>query len=468
MNEPIIKKLNQLGYHTLPGEWYDRVDEWKQWYVGDVKAFHTYRRYNGNNWRKAHRASMGMAKKVCEDWANLLMNEKVKVTLEGEKEQAFVDQVFDNNNLRVRLNEAQELKSAYGTVAYIPRVINQTAAGGADIEVDVVTVEHIFPLHWENGQISECAFSSVLTNAGHDYVYLQIHTRDERGSYMIENQLYRYDNGFLTDAALADVPGYNRIPPVVYTGRTERQFVIDKPNLTNNVNYHYPIGIPVFANAIDALRGVDCAFDNYINELDNGQMVLMVKMAATRWEDGEPTFDADDRRFYLLPEDTQQGSIVEPIVPSLRTQQLSIGLQDQLNILASKCGLGERFYRLDGGSVSTATQVISENSNLFRTIKKHEIVLEAALKELCRVILRLGNDATGAGLDENVEISVDFDDSIIEDKNADFQRDLQLLNAGILNDWEFRAKWMNEDEATAKAALPKVQEMVDEEQQEVE
>lgn len=468
MNEPIIKKLNQLGYHTLPGEWYDRVDEWKQWYVGDVKAFHTYRRYNGNNWRKAHRASMGMAKKVCEDWANLLMNEKVKVTLEGEKEQAFVDQVFDNNNLRVRLNEAQELKSAYGTIAYIPRVINQTAAGGADIEVDVVTVEHIFPLRWENGQISECAFSSVLTNAGHDYVYLQIHKRDERGSYMIENQLYRYDNGFLTDAALADVPGYNRIPPVVYTGRTERQFVIDKPNLTNNVNYHYPIGIPVFANAIDALRGVDCAFDNYINELDNGQMVLMVKMAATRWEDGEPTFDADDRRFYLLPEDTQQGSIVEPIVPSLRTQQLSIGLQDQLNILASKCGLGERFYRLDGGSVSTATQVISENSNLFRTIKKHEIVLEAALKELCRVILRLGNDATGAGLDENVEISVDFDDSIIEDKNADFQRDLQLLNAGILNDWEFRAKWMNEDEATAKAALPKVQEMVDEEQQEVE
>lgn len=468
MNEAIIKKLNQLGYHTLPGEWYDRVDEWKQWYIGDVKAFHTYRRYNGNNWRKVHRASMGMAKKVCEDWANLLMNEKVKVTLEGEKEQTFVDQVFGRNNLYARLNEAQELKSAYGTVAYIPRVVNQTADGGAEIEVDVVTVEHIFPLRWENGQISECAFSSVLTNAGHDYVYLQIHTRDERGTYIIENQLYRYDNGFLTDAALADVPGYNRIPPVVYTGRTERQFVIDKPNITNNVNYHYPIGIPVFANAIDALRGVDCAFDNYINELDNGQMVLMVKMAATRWEDGEPTFDADDRRFYLLPEDTQQGSIVEPIVPSLRTQQLSIGLQDQLNILASKCGLGERFYRLDGGNVSTATQVISENSNLFRTIKKHEIVLEAALKELCRVILRLGNDATGAGLNENVEISVDFDDSIIEDKNADFQRDLQLLNAGILNDWEFRAKWMNEDEATAKAALPKVQEMVDEGQYEIE
>ena len=36
---------------------------------------------------------------------------------------------------------------------------------------------------------------------------------------------------------------------------------------------------------------------------------------------------------------------------------------------------------------------------------------------------------------------------------------MQLLNAGIMNDWEFRMRWMNEDEATAKAALPKMQDM---------
>ena len=57
---------------------------------------------------------------------------------------------------------------------------------------------------------------------------------------------------------------------------------------------------------------------------------------------------------------------------------------------------------------------------------------------------------------------------MIEDKQTDFTRDLQLLDANIMNDWEFRAKWMNEDEATAKAALPKMQDMVDEEQNEVE
>lgn len=74
----------------------------------------------------------------------------------------------------------------------------------------------------------------------------------------------------------------------------------------------------------------------------------------------------------------------------------------------------------------------------------------------------MGNTAMNAGLNEDVEISIDFDDSIIEDKQTDFSRDMQLLNAGIMNDWEFRMRWMNEDEATAKAALPKMQDMTDE------
>lgn len=46
-----------------------------------------------------------------------------------------------------------------------------------------------------------------------------------------------------------------------------------------------------------------------------------------------------------------------------------------------------------------------------------------------------------------------------KDKQTDFLRDMQHLNAGIMNDWEFRMRWMNEDEATAKAALPKMQDM---------
>lgn len=472
----VIDKLKELGYTTIPEEFYTYVSIWKSWYVGKVKGFHRYREYNGHEWVNRSRASLGMAKKVCEDWSNLLMNEKVQITLEGQKEQEFIDRVLTANNFTVKANEMQEMKSALGTVAYIPRVVGQAVSESGEIvpgdvsgiELDYVTIEHIFPLAWQNGFITECAFDSIVTRAGKNYLYLQIHRKDKAGQYIIENSIYRYENETLSDALLTDVPGFERIPPVVHTGSDKRQFVIDRPNIANNLDYLLPVGISVYANALDVLESVDKVFSCYGNEFDNGALLLAVKMPATRYEDGQPTLDDRDRRFYLLPEDTQQGNVVEPISPQLRTQQLNIGLQDHLNILSSKCGFGETYYRFNGGSVATATQVISENSTMFSTIRKHEIVLRQALVELCRVILRLGNTAMNAGLNENVAITVNFDDSIITDTESERAQDRQDVSMGAMGLVEYRMKWYGEDEATARKMLPKLQELVTEQQQEVE
>lgn len=476
MSNAVIIKLNELGYTTIPDSFYSKVYEWKSWYQGDVKGFHNYTVQNGERQVKCRRYSLGMGKKLCEDWANLLMNEKVQITLEGQKEQDFIDLVLTENNFTVKANEMQEMKSALGTVAYVPRVIGQEISESGDIVpgnasgivLDYVTIENIYPLSWQNGYISECAFSSEVTRGGKDYLYLQIHRRENNGNYVIENRIYRYDNEQLADDQLVNVKGFENIPPVVHTGSDKRQFVIDRPNIANNVNYLLPTGIAIYANAIDVLQGVDIAYDSYVNEFKLGKKRIMVKPSAAQYLDGTPAFDPDDVVFYVMPEDTEDGAVVTPIDMTLRTAEHNTGIQDQLNILSSKCGFGETYYRFDGGSVATATQVISENSTMFRTIKKHEIILEQALKELCRILLRLGNTAMNAGLNEGVEISIDFDDSIIEDKQTDFSRDMQLLNAGIMNDWEFRMRWMNEDEATAKAALPKMQDMTTEGQQEVE
>ena len=417
-----------------------------------------------------------MAKKVCEDWSNLLMNEKVKITLEGKQEQDFFDSVCADNNFAVKISEMQELKSAIGTVAYIPRVVGVTVnpstgsiSGAAEaIKLDYCTAENIFPLSWENGKIRECAFSTSITQKDDKYLYLQIHRLGENGFYQIENVLYKDQNGNLSEVEAATVPGYENIPPVVKTGSKERQFVIDRLNIANNVDVSLPLGISVYANAIDQLKGVDIAYDSYVNEFVLGKKRIIVKPEATKDLDGQPVFDPNDTVYYVLPEDTQNGSIIDQVDMKLRTAEHNAGLQDMLNALSSKCGFGENHYKFDNGNISTATQVISENSSMFRTIKKHEIILEDVLIELCRIILRLGNTYMSAGLNEDVEISVDFDDSIIEDKASDFARDMQLLQAGIMNDWEFRMRWMNEDEATAKASLPKMEDLTTEKQEEVE
>lgn len=476
MSNAVILKLNELGYSTIPEAFYSKVAEWKSWYQGNVKGFHSYRVRNGESMVNCKRYSLGMGKKLCEDWANLLMNEKVQITLEGQKEQEFIDRVLTENNFAVKANEMQEMKSALGTVAYIPRVIGQEINEGGEIVpgnasgiiLDYVTIENIFPLAWQNGFISECAFSSVVTRNGHDYLYLQIHHKDESGSYIIDNRIYRYDNEMLSDEQLANVKGFENIPPVVHTGSDKRQFVIDRLNIANNFNYLLPTGIAVYANAIDVLKGVDIAYDSYVNEFRLGKKRIMVKPSAAKYLDGEPVFDPADVAFYVLPEDVSDGAVITPIDMTLRTAEHNTGIQDQLNILSSKCGFGETYYRFDGGSVATATQVISENSTMFRTIKKHEVILFSVIEELCRILLRLGNTAMNAGLDENVKVSIDFDDSIIVDTESQRAQDRQDVNMGVMSVLEYRMKWYGEDEDTAKAALPKMQEMTTEEETEVE
>ena len=472
----IFEKLKERGFDTVPESFYTTIGIWKSWYEGEVKSFHIYKVFNGQKQVQCRRYTMGMAKKVSEDWANLLMNEKVKITLEGKSEQEFFDSVCKENNFLVKASEMQEAKSAMGTVAYVPRIVGAMVnpetgfvSGNAEsIKLDYCTAENIFPLAWENGRVKECAFSTSFTAQNEKYLYLQIHRLDEKKEYIIENVLYMDQNGSLSDVEASTVPGFENIPPVVRTGSRKRQFVIDRLNIANNVDISLPMGISVYANAIDQLKGVDIAYDSYVNEFVLGKKRIMVKPEATKDIDGEPVFDPNDTVYYVLPEDSQNGSVIDQVDMTLRTAEHNAGLQDMLNALSSKCGFGENHYKFDNGNISTATQVISENSSMFRTIKKHEIILEDVLIELCRIILRLGNTYMGAGLNEDVEISIDFDDSIIEDKATDFTRDMQMVSAGIMNDWEFRAKWMNEDPATAKKSLPNMEKMVTEKQYETE
>lgn len=466
----IFQKLKELGFDTVPNEFYTQnIDLWQKWYEGKVNKFHNYRVWNGSSYVNCQRYSTGMAKKVSEDWANLLFNEKVAVTLEGKSEQEFFDEVTKENNFRVKCNEMQEKKAALGTGAYVFSVtgvpVGEEGAvegNGNSIKMDYVAAQDIIPLSWDNGIISECAFAIEKTIKAQKYVYCQIHHL-VNGTYDIENHLYKKDNEQLSEAEMKEVEGFENVSPTVHTGSDKRWFVIDRLNIANNSSMDNPMGISVFANAIDQLRGVDVAYDSYVNEFILGKKRIMVKPSAMKDVDGNMAFDANDVTFYVMPEDAHDDSVIHEIDLSLRTDAHKTGIQDMLNMLSTKCGFGESHYKFENGSIATATQIVSENSTLFRTIKKHEIILEDVLMEIARIILRLGNTYLGQSLNEDVEISIDFDDSIIEDKGTEFQRDVQMLSMGILQPYEFRMKWMNEDEATAKEALPQMEQLVQDE-----
>ena len=456
----VIGKLKDLGYKTIDGTWYDYIHNWENWYKGDVSDFYNYTVWNGQVNVDCHRYSLGMAKKVCEDWANLLMNEKVQITLEGEKEQSFIDDVFTKNMFQTAMNELQERGAAAGTYAIIPRVVKAAVntdgeiVNGGEITLDYITAENIFPLAWTGRKITECAFASVVNSEGKQYLYMQMHTL-ENGKYQIQNYLFDTTNNALEPVDFADVKGFEAVTDKpILTKSDKPQFVIGRYNIVNNIDDNNPMGISVYANAIDQLKGVDIVYDSYVNEFILGKKRIMVKPSATKNMDGMNVFDPNDVMFYVLPEDMNDGEIIQPIDMTLRTANHEQAIQDALNLLSAKCGFGEQHYKFDNGSIATATQIVSENSTLFRTIKKHELLLEELLVELCRILLRMGNTYNNAGLDEDIEISIDFDDSIIEDKATDEARIYQMLAAGLMRAEEARSILMNEDIETARAALP--------------
>lgn len=463
----IFKYFRQNGYDMVEPSFYAKIEEWERWYNADVPKFHSYRVYKGSGCsQRCRRLSLKMAKRLSEDIADLLLNERVKITIADEPTSAYVTQVLEDNNFLVLGNEYQERKACTGTVAYVPYLrdaeldgMGRTVSGR--IGINYVTAKNIFPLSWDNGRIIEAAFLYPKIYQTTKYAQLEFHKLDGNGEYVIENHVLKVskaENGEeLTPEEWQQIPLFAGLAAEVQTHSRERQFVIDRLNLVNNASYDEtnPMGIAVFANSLDTLRKIDLEYDSYSNEFQLGKKRLFVAPEMLSDENGNPVFDPDDAVFYQLPEDTLKDA-KSPIQESnmqLRIEEHSKAINDDLNMLSFKCGFGTERYRFDKGSVQTATQVISENSDLYRMIKKHEIILGAAIKELIAIIARMGN-SLGESLKEDAEVTIDFDDSIIEDKETERAQDRQDVAMGVMSLAEYRAKWYGETEEEAAQKLP--------------
>ena len=137
---------------------------------------------------------MGMAKKLSEDIADLLLNERVMITLEDETTQEFVRKVLDNNHFLVMGNDYQERKAYSGTVAYIPYLYNAVVQedgtiSAGEIGINYVDAKNIYPVSWNNGNVTECVFTFVHTVRQKKYVQIQFHRIEPDGVYVIENNV---------------------------------------------------------------------------------------------------------------------------------------------------------------------------------------------------------------------------------------------------------------------------------------
>lgn len=433
------------------------IDQWLEWYQGNVKAFHSYTIFNGKKSIQMKRLTLNMAKRVCEDWANLLLNEKTDITVGDQHSQEVLQKTLMDCNFWQKGNEGIEKSFALGCGAFVVVVdnigINEKGqlidTSKSKVKVKFINATKIIPITFEEEEITECAFVNV--NSGRTYVSL--HLKNSRGEYEIHNVDC---NGEGDNLSFSDATDHT----VFDTQSTLPWFYIVKPNIANNIDINSPLGVSIFANAMDNLKEIDLVFDSYANEFILGKKRIFVNArdwtVDSRTGEEHDVFDSNDVVIYMLPETDDGKQIITDSTQELRVDAHITALQNQLNLFGYKCGLGTEHYKFDANGMATATQIVSVNSEMFRNIKKHEILLEKTLEGIARTMLYAIKTFTSETVNPNAEITIKFDDSIIVDEESERTQDLVDVNSGIMSKAEYRAKWYNEDIETAQKAIDEI------------
>lgn len=438
------------------------IEQWKSWYRGNVRSFHNYFIYNGNKKVKQQRYTMNMAKEISEDWSDILWSEKCKISMKDESTQKDFDEFINTLDLNSVINQTIEKSGAFGTEATVVSVydIVQNEDGmyldvsDAKVRVDIVDVDWVYPLTWNNKEITECAFGSVEYVSGVKHVILSVHKLNDKGNYVIYNHLFKESNGNLTE--ITDEQG---IMSEFDTKSNVKWFSIFKPLLTNNIFSNNPFGISHYANAIDCLKAVDISFDALKNEIKDGRKRTFVRADMFNYDEGSQkmVFDPEDTTVYQLPKGATKDDLIQSDTDTLRTAQQIETLNTNLNILGSKVGFGENHYHFDGTNLSTATAVVSSNSKLFRRKKKLEIGYESAIFDLVNAICYASSQFGTNNIDTS-DMVITFDDSIIEDKNSESQRAMQEVGLGIMSKQEYREKIYGETPEIAEKKIAEIKE----------
>lgn len=470
MNSEIISYLNKNCGCSLDSSYYKYIDEWHDWWAGFHEPFHRIKTSDGKKRKSRDMYTMKMAKKVCEDWASILINDKTSVKIGNEYSERFIagdtenGGVFGSNNFWDEANGLMERMMRSGTAAVVIRLKNASVNAdgtfrpdtGARIDLNYIDADMIIPLTCDNGIITEAAFCSELCVHGKNRIYLEIHRLREE-EYVIENHIFKADGGTLADDELPE-----NLPPVIRTGAKRPWFAICKPAIVNPIPGNNGLGCSVFCNAIDNLKGVDLAYNNFCSDIWLGQKkVFLSKSLMSDMTGGDPIApdDVNQQLFCYVTEsigDDTGKPLVQEHNPDLRIKDNTDAVQAQLDYLSFKVGFGTKHYQFNSGSIVTATQYTGDKQDLVQNAHKHFIRVESFLHGLVKTLLWIGHNYIDAKIDPDAEISVIFDQSPLIDENAEREKDRQDVRDRIMAKWEYRAKWRGESEEQARAAIAEI------------
>lgn len=463
-----IGHLNKRYKTNIDTQYYSHIKTWREWWEGYVEEVHSYKEKGADNKpRKRKLYRLGMAKRVCEDWAALLLNEKTEITAEHENSKLFLQGkdgtggVLGYNNFWSEGNELIEKTFAFGTGAFIARAEGAKISSDGSIIPDAeckVGIEYvdalsIIPLSVVKSKITECAFVSQFTNKGKECCYIETHTKGKDGNYVIENGFFLVDGMKLKEQPLPE-----GVAQRIETGSPAPWFAILYPNISNNVKYNNGLGLSIYADALDTLAGVDLTFNNFLRDIKLGGKKVFYNKSMLQTNTEGHIITPDDVAQQLFQqigdgEDFDAKTMVQEFNPSLRVAENKEAVQSLLNYLSFKCGMGAHRYKFENSGIKTATEYSGERQELVQHANRHMIVLETALLTLCKAILYIGKTFCNADCDPETLITINFEDGFVIDEQTRREQFRQDVRDGLRAPWEYRVEFYGETEEVAKAKI---------------
>lgn len=448
---------------------------WKWIWKGYYKPWHEIPCPTiANPMGKREMARLNMGKAVCSEMAGLVWGEQcgIDVSINGRESEEpdplneFINNVLEKNAFHQKMQENIEEGLALGGAAFKTWAESRHDEDGNEIPdsrklmIGYAMADQFVPISWDNAQVTEGVFVSRIAKDGWYYTRLEWHKWNGL-TYVITNELYRSEiqRGKTADES-QDILGvryplseiYPYLDEVTEVPVEESLFSYWRTPIANNLDDNSPLGVSIYANALDTLKALDICYDSFMREFRLGKKRIIVPARAVRSVVDPQTgklcryFDATDETYEALASDSPDDLKIQDNSVELRVEEHVAAINAFLSILCMQVGFSAGTFTFDQHTgLKTATEVVSENSKTYKTIKTIQNQLRPAIEHLVRNIIDVAilyeMDYEGQTIESLVSrgynITVTFDDGITQDRQTNINEGVMLVGAGLLSKYKF-------------------------------
>ena len=464
---------------------------WQAIYKGFYKAWHdvpvkTIRNPKG---KRRVMSTMNAGKMACAQMARYVWNERCSISAsmtnapEDDPLNAFLQQVLTDNRFGTAFGDLLEKAFALGGCALkewveIPKDENGNDIGEGKIRIGYTMASQFVPTAWDNSRVNSAIFVSREARDGFYYSVVEWHRLDGT-TYRVTNDLYRQP---IKDGEPQNILGWwyplNEIYPLLSPDTTiydvhNAFFQYIRPFGANYADDNSPLGMSIYAPALNTLHGLDIMFDSLQREFVLGKKRIIAPARAMKVSAGvnggrpDRYFDADDEVWEALATDNPEDLKIYDNSVDLRIDPHLRGINGDLSILCAQIGFDPGTLSFDTQKgLKTATEVICENSKTFGTVKAHENIIADSLRQMVDAIFELavhyGLTYNGQTIESLIaggyEVKVQFDDSIIQDRQQDINQGTMLVGAGLMSKKKFMIDTLGYTEEDADKEIAQIAE----------